>query len=92
MHTRYRAAMNAGPMVRRMRMRIRMLSAAPLLLAAACATAPAERQEGTVAGPAISEATLKTATQILSSDAFEGRAPTTAGEEKSVRYLAEQFE
>ena len=72
-------------------MRIRMLSAAPLLLAAACATAPAERQEGTVAGPAISEATLRTATQILSSDAFEGRAPTTAGEEKTVRYLAEQF-
>ena len=72
-------------------MRIRMLSAAPLLLAAACATAPAERQEGTEAGPAISEATLRTATQILSSDAFEGRAPTTAGEEKTVRYLAEQF-
>ena len=72
-------------------MRIRMLSAAPLLLAAACAPAPAERQEGTEAGPAISEATLRTATQILSSDAFEGRAPTTAGEEKTVRYLAEQF-
>jgi Zn-dependent M28 family amino/carboxypeptidase len=30
-------------------------------------------------------------TKVLSSDAFEGRAPGTAGEEKSVAYLADQF-
>jgi len=31
-------------------------------------------------------------TQILASDAFEGRAPGGAGEEKTVRYLADQFQ
>jgi Zn-dependent M28 family amino/carboxypeptidase len=41
--------------------------------------------------PAISEATLKSVTQTLSSDAFEGRAPTTAGEEKTVALIAERF-
>jgi Zn-dependent M28 family amino/carboxypeptidase len=41
--------------------------------------------------PAISLATLTTATQILSSDRFEGRAPTTAGEEKATAFIAEQF-
>ena len=39
----------------------------------------------------ISVDTLKTLTQTLSSDAFEGRAPGTAGEEKTLAYLAEQF-
>ena len=41
--------------------------------------------------PAISEATLKEVTQTLSSDAFEGRAPATPAEEKTVAYLIEQF-
>lgn len=41
--------------------------------------------------PAVSIDTLKTVTQTLSSDAFEGRAPTTPGEEKTVAYIAEQF-
>lgn len=31
-------------------------------------------------------------TRILASDAFEGRAPGSAGEERTVRYLAEQFQ
>ena len=29
--------------------------------------------------------------QLLSSDAFEGRAPGSAGEEKTVEYLIESF-
>jgi Zn-dependent M28 family amino/carboxypeptidase len=41
--------------------------------------------------PAISLNTLKTVTQTLSSDAFEGRAPTTPGEEKTVAYLVERM-
>ncbi len=39
----------------------------------------------------ISEATMKDAVRILSSDAFEGRAPGSAGEEKTVAYLTERF-
>ena len=41
--------------------------------------------------PAISVDTLKTVTRTLSSDAFEGRAPTTPGEEKTVTYLIERM-
>lgn len=54
--------------------------AAPLLLAA-CATTPSSR------APAINVDLLKSATETLSSDAYEGRAPTTPGEEKTVAYL-----
>ncbi|HEY0627640.1 MAG TPA: M28 family metallopeptidase [Allosphingosinicella sp.] len=39
----------------------------------------------------ISVDTLKTVTEQLSSDAFEGRAPTTPGEEKTVNLIAERF-
>jgi Zn-dependent M28 family amino/carboxypeptidase len=35
---------------------------------------------------------MKEATRILSSDAFEGRAPGTPGEEKTLAYLAQQFQ
>ncbi|MEG8028005.1 M28 family peptidase [Sphingomonas aerolata] len=41
--------------------------------------------------PAISVETLKTVTQTLSSDAYEGRAPTTPGETKTVAYLVAQM-
>jgi Zn-dependent M28 family amino/carboxypeptidase len=41
--------------------------------------------------PAISTETLKAVTQELASDAYEGRAPTTAGEEKTIRYLIQRF-
>ncbi|HEX8225490.1 MAG TPA: M28 family metallopeptidase [Allosphingosinicella sp.] len=59
---------------------------------AACATTPRERTAASpYSGPAISLSTLTTATQILSSDEYEGRAPTTAGEEKAVAYIAERF-
>jgi hypothetical protein len=61
------------------------------LLLSGCATTPREDAAADNRGPAMSLATLTTATQILSSDAYEGRAPTTPGEEKTVSYLAEQF-
>lgn len=44
------------------------------------------------ADPEISLETLKTVTEQLSSDAFEGRAPGTPGEEKTVALLAQRFE
>ena len=62
---------------------------ASLILAAACTTVPST--ERAAAPPQISLGTLKTATQTLSSDAFEGRAPTTRGEELAVPYIAERF-
>jgi hypothetical protein len=46
----------------------------PLLLASAAATAQ------TAQIPAVSVDTLKTVTKTLSSDEYEGRAPTTPGE------------
>jgi Zn-dependent M28 family amino/carboxypeptidase len=42
--------------------------------------------------PPISVETMKTVTKTLSSDAFEGRAPGSAGEEKTLAYLKAQFE
>lgn len=42
--------------------------------------------------PQISLDTLKQVTERLSSDEFEGRAPTTPGEEKTLAYLVERFE
>ena len=53
---------------------------------AACATTP---QRGS--DPQLSLDTLKTVTQTLSSDAYEGRAPTTPGEEKTVALIAGAF-
>ncbi len=41
--------------------------------------------------PELSEATMKDVTRELSSDAFEGRAPGGAGEEKTVALLIERF-
>ena len=62
------------------------LLAAPLALALTSA-APATH------GPAphISVETLKTVDRTLASDAFEGRAPTTPGEQKSVAYIIDRF-
>ena len=61
-------------------MRPIVLASLPLALAA-CATTPSAN------APAISIDTLKSATETLSSDEYEGRAPTTPGEEKTVAYL-----
>jgi Zn-dependent M28 family amino/carboxypeptidase len=65
--------------------------AAATLLLAACATSREPTAGSPYSGPPISLATLTTATQILSSDEYEGRAPTTAGEEKTVAYIADRF-
>jgi Zn-dependent M28 family amino/carboxypeptidase len=40
----------------------------------------------------LSEATMKEVTRTLSLDEFEGRAPGTPGEEKTLAYLVRQFE
>ncbi|MBJ6122471.1 M28 family peptidase [Sphingomonas mollis] len=56
----------------------------PLLLTAA----PLAAQTA----PAIDVETLKTVTRDLSSDAFEGRAPTTPAEEKTVAYIVDRFQ
>jgi Zn-dependent M28 family amino/carboxypeptidase len=42
--------------------------------------------------PELSLSTLQGVTKELSSDAYEGRAPGTAGEEKTVAYLIKKFE
>ena len=67
-------------------MSLRLMS---LLLVGASATAAVQAAP---AAPQISLDTLKTVTQTLSSDAFEGRAPTTPGEEKTVAYIADRFQ
>ena len=73
-------------------LRLTALLAATTALAA-CTTASTDSAPPATAGaPQISLETLKTVTQQLSSDAFEGRAPTTAGEEKTVALLAERFQ
>jgi Zn-dependent M28 family amino/carboxypeptidase len=55
------------------------------LLLAAAAPALAQTQ------PAISVETLKSVTQELSSDAYEGRAPTTAGETKTIATIVKRL-
>ena len=72
------AVLSLGWHPRRMR---HLVLAAPLLLAA-CAT---PQQSARV--PQINVDLLRSATQTLSSDADEGRAPTTPGEEKTVAFL-----
>jgi Zn-dependent M28 family amino/carboxypeptidase len=69
------------------------LLALPILAAfalAACATTASD-SGAPPAAPEFSLATLTTVTQILSSDQFEGRAPTTPGEERTVNVIAERF-
>ena len=61
----------------------------PLLLLAASPAARRPAQPAAV--PAISVDTLKTVTQTLSSDAFEGRAPTTPAEAKTIAYITQRL-
>ena len=58
----------------------------PLLLTGLGAAAAAQQ-----AAPQISVETLKSVDRILSSDEFEGRAPTTPGEERTVNTIAERM-
>ena len=60
----------------------KVFASLPLLLAATTLSA---------APPDISVPTLKEVTKTLSSDLFEGRAPTSPGEDKTIGYLAGRF-
>jgi Zn-dependent M28 family amino/carboxypeptidase len=64
-------------------MRSAILAATAMLLAT---TAHAQ-----TAAPAVPVETVREVTRVLSSDAFEGRAPGSAGEVKTLAYLVEQF-
>ncbi|MDK2768247.1 MAG: M28 family metallopeptidase [Sphingomonas sp.] len=70
-------------------MRLALLA---LLGLAACSTASDTTALPDVALPAMPMDVIKEATQTLSSDAFEGRAPGTPGEAKTLAYLVEQFQ
>ncbi|QDX27247.1 M28 family peptidase [Sphingomonas suaedae] len=63
-----------------------------LLGLAACSTASDTAAVPDVALPAMPMDLMKEATRTLSSDEFEGRAPGTPGEEKTLAYLVEQFQ
>ncbi|HWW58510.1 MAG TPA: M28 family metallopeptidase [Sphingopyxis sp.] len=69
---------------------------AALLSVAACNTSDKAGTSATaipdVQVPALSLATLQEVTKELSSDAYEGRAPGTAGEEKTVAYIIKKYE
>jgi Zn-dependent M28 family amino/carboxypeptidase len=80
----------AGIAIRKVPPMLRLPSAFLALLAAAGCAAVAGDPE--IAPGQLSEATLKEVTRTLSLDEFEGRAPGTPGEEKTLAYLVEQFE
>jgi hypothetical protein len=65
----------------------KLACAAAAFALAACATTPADSGSA----PAISLETMQEVTRTLSSDAFEGREPGTAGEDKTLAYLVERF-
>lgn len=66
-------------------MRLAYAAVSALALTAACA--PALAQPATVIDPA----RMNEAVRVLASDEFEGRAPASPGEEKTVAWLVEQF-
>jgi Zn-dependent M28 family amino/carboxypeptidase len=70
-------------------MRALAFAVAITILLPACTTGPDGGQKLT--DPVIDVAALKQMTETLASDAFEGRAPMTPGEDRTVAYIAEQF-
>ena len=62
-----------------------LLAAAPFL--AALSPAPAVQP-----GPAVSVEAMRRHIDVLASDAFEGRKPGTAGEAKTIAYIAAQLQ
>ncbi len=70
-------------------MRILTLALVSALALTACKKVDVAAPEITV--PALSEQTMKDVTKELSLDSYEGRAPGSAGEEKTVAYLIEKF-
>ena len=67
-----------------------MLIATVGFLFASCASPPEHDVDAALAR--LSADTLVQHVKVLSSDEFEGRAPSSAGEEKTVQYLKEEFE
>jgi len=68
----------------------RLISALGILALLACQAVAAERP-GNGDVPEISLETMRETTRVLSLDEFEGRAPGTVGEEKTLAFLAEKF-
>ncbi len=62
-----------------------------LMVASSSGAAPKKQAMRAGPPPAIAVETLKTMTETLSSDAYEGRAPGTPGEEKSIAYIAQKM-
>ena len=60
-----------------------------IVLVSAALTAPLPAADP---GPAISAASILARTKVLASDEFEGRAPGSPGEEKTVAYLVGEFQ
>ncbi|QCO66698.2 M28 family peptidase [Luteimonas yindakuii] len=60
------------------------------LALAACVATPSTGRDGAPAG-AISSDNLAAHLRVLASDEFEGRAPDTPGEEKTVAWISERF-
>jgi Zn-dependent M28 family amino/carboxypeptidase len=75
----------------------RLVPALSALVLAACAVTPKPATVSSaldvpkVAPGQLSEANMKKMTRVLSSDAFEGRAPGTPGEDKTVAYIIDRF-
>jgi len=67
----------------------RIAALAGALLLAGCAGAPATMTRSTA--PEFSEAAYRAHVERLSSDEFEGRAPRTASEQKTIDYIEQQF-
>ncbi|MFN3944902.1 MAG: M28 family metallopeptidase [Allosphingosinicella sp.] len=73
-------------------MRFNMIGAAALFASlAACTPAQQSARTAGASAPQIPLATLQRVTEELASDAFEGRAPGTPGEEKTVELLSREF-
>ncbi len=74
---------------------VRLATASVLsLLLVGCSARPVVGQEAQGVGPAadaISGDRLAEHLRVLASDGFEGRAPATAGEEKTVAYISREF-
>lgn len=66
---------------------MRLTAFLALFLLAACASMPAQRREA----PRIDPVRMSNMVRTLASDAFEGRAPGSPAEEKTIAYISEQF-
>ena len=74
-----------------MKRHVLLLFAALVTAAALVSTSPARAADAVPVLPPINGEAVLEHTKVLASDAFEGRAPGTPGEEKTVAYLVEQL-